>query len=238
MSLENASYFELLKQLYEFLSWRRRRQILTVIFLMIASSLAEIFTLASVVPFLASLADPQELLKNNHIDFIASSLGISTGIGISYFFTAIFLILAISATLVRIGNLKMTSYISSSVGSDISTEIFKRTMYQPLIVHAQNNSSQLTSAISIHVNQLVNNVFRSILEGFNSALVILSVSFTLLFVDTRIAIASGVLVSGFYFIVITATRKKLIKISRKTPVLQEKLLQTLNEGLDVTGKIA
>ena len=183
------------------------------------------------VPFLASLADPERLLTNKYFYFIASSFGISTGLEISYFFTATFLILAIIATLVRIGNLRMNSFISSSVGSDISRDIFTRTMYQPLIVHYQNNSSQLTSAISIHINILVNNIFRSILEGFNSAIIIISVSFTLLFIDAKIAIISGVLISGFYLMVITATRKKLIRISKKTPILQEKLLQTLNEGL-------
>ena len=53
---------EIITQLFEHISGRRRKQLLVLIFVMILSSFGEVFSIAAVIPFIGLITNPSALL--------------------------------------------------------------------------------------------------------------------------------------------------------------------------------
>ena len=73
--------FTLLCRLLERLSQRRRLQLASLFLVMLASSVAEVVSLASVVPFLAVLTNPDVLWQNLWVQEWVPRLGIDSARG-------------------------------------------------------------------------------------------------------------------------------------------------------------
>ena len=72
----------LLGKLWIHLSRRRRTQLSAAVLLMLLSSLAEVVSLAAVIPFLAVLTNPEALWKRPLVQTCGSFLGISDAQGL------------------------------------------------------------------------------------------------------------------------------------------------------------
>ena len=57
--------------------------------------------------------------------------------------TLAFAVSALLAALIRLMNLWLNGRLAAVVGSDLSCEAYRRTLYQPYRVHVQRNSSEL-----------------------------------------------------------------------------------------------
>ena len=68
----NENTIRLLINLWKYLKPRRRFQIKIIILIMIASGIGEIFTLASVFPFLSVLTEPSLIYKLEFVKNIAT----------------------------------------------------------------------------------------------------------------------------------------------------------------------
>jgi hypothetical protein len=74
----DPSLRQLLRQLWAHLARRRRLQLGVLLLVMLASSLAEVLSLAAVLPFLAVLANPEGLWNQPLVQQWAPRLGIAS----------------------------------------------------------------------------------------------------------------------------------------------------------------
>ena len=73
----DPSLLEVLRQLWGYLGQRRRIQLGLLLLVMLANSVAEILSLAAVLPFLAVLANPEGFWSQPHLQKWAPRLGIT-----------------------------------------------------------------------------------------------------------------------------------------------------------------
>ena len=71
----------LLYGIWQHLSKRRRIQLGLLLLVMLASGLAEVFSLAAVLPFLAVLSDPQRIWQQPVLQGLAKAMGITAAGG-------------------------------------------------------------------------------------------------------------------------------------------------------------
>ena len=140
----DLSLRRLLIQLLGYLSRRRRLQLCALLLVMITSSVAEVLSLASVLPFLAVLANPDELWNQAIIQQWSPVFGISNASGLLLPLTLIFALLSLLAGGIRLLNLWLNCRLAAAIGSDLSCDSFRRTLFQPYLVHVNRNSSQLS----------------------------------------------------------------------------------------------
>ncbi len=74
---QKSSMLQMLKKLWFFLSLKRRRQLALLLLVMITNSLAEVVSLAAVLPFLVVLQNPSKLLTHPLIAPLAAFLGVN-----------------------------------------------------------------------------------------------------------------------------------------------------------------
>ena len=127
----NFPIIKLLRQLSGHLSRRRRLQLVLLVPVMLASGVAELVSLGSILPFLAALSNPQQLWNQPLIKWFALQLGFTKSEELVLPVTIVFVISAILAALIRLLNLWLNGRLAAEVGSDLSCESYRRTLYQP-----------------------------------------------------------------------------------------------------------
>ncbi len=125
----------------------RRIQLLLMLVVMLASGSAELVSLGAVLPFLAVLSDPERLWDQAWIQALAGWFGWTTASQLLLPATSTFAAAAVLAALVRLANLWLNGRLAAAIGSDLSCEAYRRTLYQPYRVHVQRNSAAVINKI-------------------------------------------------------------------------------------------
>lgn len=227
---ELETYFYLLTRLWSHLNSRRRNQFQRILALMVISSLAEIFSIGVVAPFLAALTDPQKVFSHPSSQFWVQFFGVTTPDQFLLFITIIFGLSSIIAGCLRMLLLWAGIHLSFGAGADISLNIYRRTLYQPYTTHLSRNSSEIINGISRKVGIVINSM-SLILTFISSSVILIVIVFTLILIDP---IPALLMLCGFGFIyatIIYLTRKKQLAYSQVIAKESTQVIKTLQEGL-------
>ena len=213
------------------LTSKRRKQLFFLIFLMIAASLAEILSIGAIFPFLTALANPDLIFNHQLSKPFIEFLGLKNAEDIIYPLTFFFIIATVLAGLMRLFLLWYNTKISYSIGTDLGTDIYEKTLYQPYSIHISRNSSQVidgvfnkTTRTMVAINLSLNILSNIIMFAF-----ILGVIFYIDFL-TAIFILSGFGI--IYFLLIKYFRNQVLIDSERIALETTRIIKILQEGLN------
>ena len=227
----DPSLRQLLRQLWAHLSRRRREHLGVLLVVMLASSVAEVLSLAAVMPFLAVLANREGLWNQPLVQQWAPRMGMASAEALLLPITIAFVLAALGAGAIRLLNLWMNGRLAAAIGSDLSCEAYRRTLYQPYAVHLARNSSELIASIGSDVSRVISQVLNPLLQLLSSGLIALSLMATLVAIDWAVAFLAGLVVALVYVAAMAASRRPLQQLSQRYVSLNRQLIQALQEGL-------
>jgi len=225
-----STFWDLVQGIWHHLSQRRRRQLLLSTFLMLLNGVVEVLSLATAVPFLSFLTDPQRLLSQPLVSKLAGIFGLSSPQQLLLPFTLAFGLVALMAASVRLLNLWVTSRLAASIGTELSCEAYKRTLYQPYSVHLERNSSEVITAIGTHTGQTISAI-NSFLGVITASLISLSIIGTLLFIDWFVACTAITVFALAYCLLSFTVRRRLSINGLYIISAQHAQIKSLQEGL-------
>ena len=186
---------------------------------MLASGGAELVSLGAVLPFLAVLNDPELLWQQSPVQDLAVRLGLTAASQLLLPVTLGFAAAAVLAALIRLANMWLNGRLAAAVGSDLSCEAYRRTLYQPYVVHLQSNSASVITGITAQIGQTVG-ALNALLQLLTSFVVAVGLLIGLLVIDASIAVAAFLLIiPGFFtdllgfLLLIPFTRKILFNFT-------------------------
>ena len=191
----------------------RRKQFFLVLVLMLAGAIAELATIASVVPFLALLADPERARDFPLVGRILDSTGAATTWEMLVAAAALFAAVAILAALMRLQLIWSTHAFVFGFGHELAVEIHRRILAQPYIYHLQHDSSELLAAL--RKAELL--VFDVLLQVFYCAIAILLSLFivgALIAIDPFASLVAIAFIGSFYLLMTRFSRARLRENSR------------------------
>lgn len=221
----------LLRRLVKVISVRRKVQFVWLLFLMVGASISEVASIGAVLPFLAILTAPERLLEYSALQPIIDFLGISQSSQLLLPATVLFALAAMGAGAMRLCLLWASTRLAFATGADLSHEIYRRTLYQPYVVHLSRNSSDIIAAISTKVNEVIYGVIFPSLLIISSVVMLVAIVGVLLVIDPGIALIA---IGGFgliYLLVIRFTRRKLARNSERVARESGRVVKALQEGL-------
>jgi len=230
VSSSPPSTFSLLCKIWGHVSRRRRLQLALLLLVMLASGLAELVSLGAVLPFLAVLSNPQQLWQQPLIQGLALRIGYSQPQQLVLPATAVFALAAVLAALIRLLNLWLNGRLAAAVGSDLSCEAYRRTLYQPYQVHVQRNSSSMISAITNHIGLTVL-ALNTVLQIVSALVVAAGLLIGLLLIDWLVALSTAGLFGIAYYLVAIASRRRLQQNGERIAAATDQRMQALQEGL-------
>ena len=229
-NLENISISYLIIKLWKIISTKRKVQIIFLLFLMLASSLSEIFSLVAVVPFLQILIEPESISKFEILLNITQFLRIESNDDFLLLVTTIFVSASIICAFIRLFNLWFNNMLAANIGSDLSIQSFKVTLYKPYRYHLDRNSSSLISVIIKEIANTVE-VLRQILLLFTSTLIVLGLIIALFAINKTLATSSILIFSSLYLIIGNISKKTFVKNSKYILRNNIAIIKALQEGL-------
>lgn len=220
----------LMRRFWRHLSRRRQRQFKLLVALMVISALAELVSLGAVVPFLAVMLAPERVLKNPLFRILARDAGIHSASSLVLPFTMVFIAAAVVAGVIRLLFLWASTRFAFATGADLSTDIYRRTLYQPYPTHVARNSSQVISGITGKVYDCVTAISQ-ILLLLSALLTLVTITLALLLIDPLVATLASIGFAGSYGAITWFYRRRLHLNSLRVAHEQMQVVKALQEGL-------
>lgn len=220
----------LLLGLWSHLSRRRRTQLGLLLVVMLASGAAELLSLGAVLPFLAVLSNPERLWQQPLVHALASRVGFTQASQLLLPATLAFAAAAVLAALIRVVNLWLNGRLAAAVGSDLSCEAYRRTLYQPYGVHVQRNSATVITAITTQIASTVG-ALNALLQLITSLVVAAALLTGLLLINAPVAIAAACLFGSCYWVLAFTIRRELRSNGHKVEEASRHQIKALHEGL-------
>jgi ABC-type multidrug transport system fused ATPase/permease subunit len=222
---------KLLGRLWHHMGVRRQRQFAILILLTLIVTFAEVVSLGAMLPFLSILIVPEKVFSLPVVAYVATAWGIYSAEQLVLPLTVGFVAIALVAGSLRLLLLWATTKFTFTSGSDLSIEVYRRTLYQPYDVHIARNSSEVVSGIVNNVNGVVFWVMQPVLTLISSIVLMVAITVTLIFIDPIVALTA---MSGFgfcYLVITLLSRRRLKQNGQRINDEQIQVIKALQEGL-------
>lgn len=231
VNYSSLSLFGQLLVLVKRLERRRRWQLLGVALLAFASSAAEVMSIGVLYPFLALLSGVPlggNLPAFEEIYSVIPALrGQEPIVAITSMLVFTLLLAAGLRVLTTWANARLTQFI----GTEVSADIFRRTMYQPYLCHVSRNSSEIIAALTGKVGTVVVGIIAPTLLLIQSVIIAVVIIVTLIVANWILAGLMMVFFGLLYGVVIAVTKERLFVYGARISEMSNEIIKLLQESL-------
>ena len=197
-----------MRRLFAAMTPPRRRHFYTLLVLMLAGAVAEFATVASVVPFLAMLADPERAREFPLVGPALARFGAQTNWDMLVAAAALFAAVAIGSALIRFRLVWSTHSFVFGFAHELAVDIHRRILSQPYVYHIEHGSTDLLTALQ-KAELLVFEVLLKIFYCATAILLSLFIVGALIVVDPATTLVAIGLIGTVYLIVTRLARARL-----------------------------
>jgi ABC-type multidrug transport system fused ATPase/permease subunit len=226
----------LLRRLFADLSRRRKLQLGLVFALTIAGAAAELVSVGAILPFLQLIAQPEKLAGYPVVADLLETLGLKRPSDLIILAIAMLVVVAVGSSLVRIVLLWATMRYVQGTTHDLSMRVYGRIIRQPYLLAATRNSAEVLAGME-KVNYVGGYLLAPLLQGLSSALMAVALVVLLIVIDPITAIASSLLLGGFYALSGVLIRPVLLRTGRFLTDWSSRRIKLLQETLGGTRDI-
>tara|TARA_Y100000022_G_scaffold120606_1_gene104296 strand:- start:6523 stop:8256 length:1734 start_codon:yes stop_codon:yes gene_type:complete len=204
----NPSFKSLFLRFYQKIKPNRKKYLFVTVLLMIGASFVEFVSIGLVLPFLAVLINPDQIMSYDFVKHIFHYLELSNKADLQFLITVSFCVAIIISGFTRIMMSGMQAKISRDIGSDFYVEIYTRTIDQPYITHLSRHSSDIQAGLK-KVDNIVSNFMFPMMSIVTSFLIIFSILALLSIINWILTIVLFVGFGSIYLLILNKTKKYL-----------------------------
>ena len=221
----------LLKILWDYCDLRRKISFSLLILFTLVSSIIEVFSIAAIMPFIAIVADPENIFNYKFVEGFANYFDIYEAKELIIPSAVLFIFFSALGAFFRILTLLFNTKFAVAFGVFLSEEAYKKTLHMPFIEQTKVNSSYI---ISILIEKITGVIFHIIYAGLNMISCVILLTFTicvLMLIDFKIALSAGSLIVILYVFVSSLVYKKIQASSKIVSFQQSNLVKLISESL-------
>jgi len=198
---------------------------------MIISAFSEAISIGAVLPFIGVLTAPSRIFEHSIAQPFIHALEITSADQLILPLAVLFGVTALLAGGLRLLFLWLSVRLTFAVGVDLSSEIYRRTLYQPYDVHIKRNSSEVISSITAKIGQSIFYIIMPLLTLISATIMFIAISVAIVFMTPTIVLGAFSGIGLLYIIIIRGTRKHLNSDSQKISDESNQVIKCLQEGL-------
>ena len=199
--------------------------------LMLLGTVAEVFSLGMVLPFLGALTAPDRIFVHPWVQPIVTGLGLNEPQQLLLPLTVLFGLGAVLSGASRLGLLWGQTRLGNAIGNDLGSVAYRRTLYQPFSVHAVRNSSEVIAVLMNKINTVVYFIIIPLLTLITSVFIVLTIVVFMFLVDPELTAMAFMGFGCIYVLVFYSTKKQLARDSQRVTIGQNRVAQVVQEGL-------
>ena len=231
MTSRDNSTIDLTKKLFLLMERKRRYQFLILLILMILTSMFEVISIGAVIPFLGVLIEPSNIFELPAAQSFIQFLEVDQPTQIILPISVLFAIAVLLSGSMRLLLLWASVRFGFTLGVDFSVGIFTQVINQPYIAHTKQNSSDIISAISIKIAQVINGVVLSVLNMISSFIIFIAIITILLVINPGASLIAILFFSSLYLFFYLYVKQKLKVNSLNISLESNSLIKILQEAL-------
>jgi ABC-type multidrug transport system fused ATPase/permease subunit len=221
---------KLIIRLKSHLSFNRKKQLFFLFLLMVSLSFAELFSLASIVPFISIFLNPELYYSHPRLSPFIDFFKIQNKDGLFLFITIVFVSLVLISGSIKLLFLYLSNQITNFTEADFKAKIFEYNVNQSYSYHLKQGSNvimssiiQKTSQISLYLNDFV-----SIISGVMTTSLIF---FFLVFLKPFIIISVTFFLITFFTIIFFVNKDKILKNSKRISQNQNEIVNIFQDSI-------
>ena len=209
----------------------RRKQFAGLLLLTIVAAIAEVVSIGAVLPFLAVLTDPVRVFSNPNLQPVVKALGAKQPEDLLLPLVVTFCVVSIAAGGVRLVLTWVNVRLAYAIGADLSSEIYRRTLFQPYAVHLARNSSQIIAGMTTKVSAVIGGVIAPTLLFASSSFMLSVVLLVMLSIEPVMSILAFASFALLYGVIASVSKRSKQRngalVAKKAP----EIIKTVSEGL-------
>lgn len=217
-------------KIFDFVDKKKGIYFVFLQFASILSSLLDTLSVGAIIPFIAIVTNPNEMMNSDNVRYFMQLLNINDSNELIKFITVLFVGLTILVSLVKWGQNYLNLRLTNQIASQLAFKLFNTALHQPYILHTQRNSSQIMFIVS-RATEVLNLVINPVVLFISSFFTILFISIFLILLNPLLIIITLSIIFSFYGFVVFIM-KRIIK--RESEILSDsniKLTKSIQEGL-------
>lgn len=223
---------QIFRKIHGILDARERRNALMLLGLMLVAAFVEVVGVASVMPFVAILADPSIVSANRHLSWAFTTMGFTDP-------GSFMVLLGLATVLIFLGALTIKAVTTYSIlrfsnmrAHSIATRLLTGYLSQPYVFYLGRNTAELSKTLFSEVSEVTNGALIPALKLISNAIVALCITILLLLVDPSLTVVIGALLGGSFSLIYFLVRKALNRFGEQRAVDNAARFILANEAMN------
>ncbi|WP_415900105.1 ATP-binding cassette domain-containing protein [Neptuniibacter sp. QD48_11] len=190
----------------------KNKKAIALICLVTLMAIIDVLSIASIMPFLSVMGDPELINtdpKINYIYEIGKSLGVLGERNFLFFLGCLSFLLIAFSSIVKITGAYFLNYSIESIRFELSSRLLDNALGNSYLDIKENHSGDILKTVLSEVDQLSHQIIRPIVMMLANIIVVLSISILIILVDPYLALVSVGFIGGLYCIIYQLLKAKL-----------------------------
>ena len=225
------------RKLLSFFSAGERRQILLLLLSTTVSGLVQAVGVASIMPFIAVVADPALATENHYLSWIYGALGFtSTNTFLKFLGLVAFIMLLATNLLVGI-NAWLTFRVCHLGEYNLARRLMSRYLARPYLFLLQRNSSELVKMVVAEIDRVAIGTLMAGIDVFSNAVTTLFIVVLLLVVQPWVMTVTLVVLAAAYLMIYGLIMPKVTRLGAEFATLNTEIYKNAHEALGAAKEI-
>lgn len=222
---------EIYRKTLALLTRREKRQGMWVLAMVLVMAILETIGVASVMPFLSVMSNPEVVHTNPWLSATYDRLGFETTQGFLIALGSVAFGLVIFSALFRVATTYVMNRYAQMRRHSVGERLLETYLRQPYEYFLNRHSGDMAKSILSEVDQLVLNVIRPGVEAIAYAVVALAIIVLLVIMDPLVALVVGVVIGGMYTLIFLSVRGILARVGRDRAIANRERFTAAGEAL-------
>ena len=221
----------MIKKMLGLLGRREQMQAVGLLGLFLLMSVCEVVGIASILPFMSVLADPDSVTRNEWLRRGYEYFQFSSPKEYLFFIGVGVLVILVFTNIIKAVTRWVTLYVTQSWGEGLSRRLFDIYLRQPYRFFLDRNSSDISKNVLAEVQTLSNAVLMAFLDMITRIIVSMVILIFLALMDPVLALATCVILGGAYLLVFLGFKSSLKKEAQRRNQAQAEKYRIVNEAI-------
>jgi ATP-binding cassette, subfamily B, bacterial PglK len=217
-------------KLFSLLDARERRRGVIVLALLVVVAFVEVLGVASIMPFIAVLANPEVVETNRYLGAAYRFTGVESVETFLFLLGLLFFLLLVASLVLKALGAWAQLRFSHNRNFAWGSRLVGGYLRQPYEWFLNRHSADLATEVLVEVGQVVNGSLFPSMQIIANALVTGLLMALLIAVDPFLAFAMGVLLGGGYALISVSLRRRLCRIGLERKQAQRRRFHAVHEA--------
>ncbi len=228
---KHHTIYSLIFKLWMYLPRKRRTHLLSLLIVMFLSAISEVITIGMVLPFIGVLINPDIIFDHQLVQPIIGYFKIIGSEQLVDFIVYFFIVIVIISGIIRLLFLYLMTKLSVVIGVEISVDIYRKTLYQPFLVHMNRNSSEVINSLIKKTDMIISQVLMPSISIVNSLILLIGIVAILMIINLAVTIYALGIFGLTYLSISYLVRRRLVRNSNDISYGLNRMIKLLQESL-------